>query len=228
MNRPSRLTAAATAALLAASSLACQTVTRVADLASRPASDPAAPGASSTLYFDDFSNPDSGWDRQQYDGGRTDYLNGQYQILVTEAEADFWANPGLSYDDVRIETLATKAGGPDDNDYGVICRYQDVGNFYYFVISSDGYAGILKVNDRETTALGSGTLEPSDAIRQGSATNRLAAECVGSTLRLYVNDQFVAEVEDGDFLRGDVGLIAGTFDTPGTDIRFDDFRVLEP
>jgi len=220
MNRPSRLTLTAAAASLAALSLACQTVTRAADL--------VAPGPSGILFFDDFSDPGSGWDRQQYDGGSTDYLDGQYQILVTKSEADYWANPGLDFDNVRVETLATKAGGSDDNDYGVICRYQDVGNFYYFVISSDGFAGILKVNNRETTPLGSGNLEPSVAILQGSATNRLAAECVGSTLRLFVNDQFVVEVEDADFSRGDVGLIAGTFDTPGTDIRFDDFRVLEP
>ncbi len=207
------------ASALAATSLACQTVTRAADQAKPPVAD--------SLFVDDFSDTGSGWDREQYDGGSTDYLDGQYQILVTDSEADYWANPGLDFTDVRVETLATKAGGPDDNDFGLICRYQDAGNFYYFVISSDGYAGVLKVNDRETTALGTGKLEPSAAIRQGSATNLLAAECVGSTLRLYVNDELVVEVVDPDFARGDVGLIAGTFATPGVDIRFDDFRVLE-
>ncbi len=219
MSRLSTGFIALAASALAAASLACQTVTRAVDQAKPP--------VSGILYSDDFSDAGSGWDREQYDGGSTDYLDGQYQILVTESEADYWANPGLNYGNVRVETLATKAGGPDDNDFGVICRYQDVGNFYYFVISSDGYAGILKVNDRETTALGTGRLEPSDAIRQGSATNLIAAECIGATLSLYVNDELVAQVEDTDFSRGDIGLIAGTFDTPGADIRFDDFRALE-
>jgi hypothetical protein len=207
-----------TASALATAGLACQTVTRAANPAEQPVAD--------SLFFDDFSDTRSGWDREQYDGGSTDYLDGQYQILVTASEADYWANPGLDFADVRVETLATKADGPDDNDFGLICRYQDVGNFYYFVISSDGHAGILKVNDRETTALGTGKLEPSNAIRQGSATNLLAAECVGSRLRLYVNNELVAEVVDTDFASGDVGLIAGTFESPGADIRFDDFRVI--
>jgi len=218
MTRSSKVPFALAASALALASLACQTVTRAADQAKPPVAD--------NLFVDDFSDTGSGWDREQYDGGSTDYLDGQYQILVTDSEADYWANPGRDFTDVRVEALATKAGGPDDNDFGLICRYQDAGNFYYFVISSDGFAGILKVNDRETTALGTGKLEPSDAIRQGSATNLLAAECVGSTLRLYVNDELVAEVADGDFTRGDVGLIAGTFATPGADIRFDDFRVI--
>lgn len=207
-------------AALAAAGLACQTVTRITEGGQelQPTS----------LFFDDFSDSSSGWDRQQYDGGRTDYLDGQYQIMVTEPDSDYWANPGLDFANIRIETVATKAGGPDDNDFGVICRYQDLGNFYYFVISSDGYAGILKVKDQETTPLGSGRMEPAAAVRQGKATNAVAAECIGPRLRLYVNDQLVAEVQDSDFASGDVGLIAGTFSTPGADIRFDDFNLLVP
>lgn len=220
MIRLSRLSIALAATALAAAGLACQTVTRASEQVKAP--------ADGSLFFDDFSDTGSGWDREQYDGGSTDYLDGQYQILVTEPNSDYWANPGLDLADVRVETLATKAGGPDDNDFGLICRYQDVGNFYYFVISSDGYAGILKASDRDTTALGTGNLEPSDAILLGEATNLIAAECIGNSLRLFVNGQLVIQAEDSDFARGDVGLLAGTFDTPGADIRFDDFRVLEP
>ncbi len=205
---------------LAAVALACQTVMSLVPGGMVP--------LASTLFYDDFSDPTTGWDRRTYDGGATDYVDGQYQILVTEPESDYWANPGLSFDDVRLETTATKAGGPDDNDFGVICRYLDTGNFYYFVISSDGFGGILKVKSQVTTPLVAGGMLASDAIHQGNAANSLAAECIGSTLRLFVNEQLVAEAEDPDFASGDVGLIAGTFDIPGTDVRFDDFRVLEP
>jgi hypothetical protein len=38
----------------------------------------------------------------------------------------------------------------------------------------------------------------------------------------------VYSVEDDTYASGDVGLIAGTFDEPGTDIRFDDFVVYRP
>ena len=34
--------------------------------------------------------------------------------------------------------------GPDDNDFGIICRYIDDNQFYYAIISSDGYYGIVR------------------------------------------------------------------------------------
>jgi hypothetical protein len=53
-------------------------------------------------------------------------------------------------------------------------------------------------------------------------------DCIGDTLTLFVNDQQLAQVRDNEFPSGDVGLIAGTYDTPGTDIRFDNFVVYKP
>jgi len=38
----------------------------------------------------------------------------------------------------------------------------------------------------------------------------------------------LAEAQDTDFASGDAGLLAGTFDTAGTDILFDDFVVSAP
>jgi hypothetical protein len=65
-------------------------------------------------------------------------------------------------------------------------------------------------------------------INQGDATNHLQASCIGNSLSISVNDQNLISVEDADFLSGDVGLIAGTYDSSGTDIHFDNFRVLKP
>jgi hypothetical protein len=211
------------ASALALAAMACQAITGPVLGQSESQSEKAR-----VLFADDFSNPRSGWDRQAYDGGETDYLEGEYRIWVNESAADYWANPGLDFEDVRIEVKARKAAGPDDNDFGVLCRYQDIDNFYYLVASSDGFVGILKHKDGSTESLGSDSLQPADAVRQGDATNQLRAECVGSRLTLYVNGDMVAEAVDSDFAHGDVGLIAGTFDVPGTDIRFDDFQVFMP
>lgn len=180
------------------------------------------------LFSDDFSDPGSGWDRLQTDEGVTDYDRGGYRILVNKPQSDYWANPGRMFGDVRIEVDATKAGGPDDNDFGVICRYQDTGNFYYFVISSDGYFGILRILDGETQSLGADGLKKSDAILLGGARNQLRADCIGNQLTLSVNGQQVHTVSDPSFATGDVGLLAGTYEVPGTDIHFDNFVVYAP
>jgi hypothetical protein len=180
------------------------------------------------LFRDDFSDPSSGWDRVDTADGVTDYQDGRYRILVNTPNTDVWANPGLAFGDVIVEVDATKAGGPDDNDFGVICRYQDIENFYFFLLSSDGYYGIGRVVDGEQTLIGDDQLYPDDAIRQGEATNHIRADCVGSSLTLHINGVELAEVQDDTFASGDVGLLAGTFDQPGTELLFDDFVVKRP
>jgi len=69
---------------------------------------------------------------------------------------------------------------------------------------------------------------PDDAIKQGNSTNRIKADCVGSHLVLHTNGTQLADVQDATFSSGDVGLIAGTFAEPGTDIHFDNFVVKKP
>ncbi len=180
------------------------------------------------LYKDDFSNATSGWDRVDEADRATDYAAGVYRILVKGKNIDVWARPGLSFGDVRVEVEGTKAGGDDNNDFGVICRYQDDQNFYFMVISSDGYYGIAKRKEGQVSLLGNTMMVSSDQIKQGAATNHLRADCVGSTLRLFINEVMVFETQDTDYQKGDVGLLAGSFDNPGTEILFDNFVVLKP
>ena len=180
------------------------------------------------LFQDDFSDPYSGWDHANVPEGITDYENGYYRIYVNTTETDVWSNPGLHFTDVVVEVDAAKAGGPDNNDFGVICRYQDVRNFYFFIISSDGYYGIGKVVDGEQILIGADQMYPHDVIQKGNATNHIKVDCVGSHLVLYANGAKLVEVEDSMFSSGDVGLIAGTFAETGTDIHFDNFIIYTP
>lgn len=181
------------------------------------------------LYFDDFSDPKTGWDEVEETDYSTSYFEGAYRIRVNAEMTDSWANPAeLVFDDVRIEVDATKNGGPDDNDFGVICRYLDLNRFYYAMISSDGYYGISKASVDSTNLLGRENLDYSDLINQGPATNHIRFDCVGDTLTLYVNGQLLDQQSDGEYLSGNIGLIAGTFGTPGTDILFDNFSIYSP
>jgi hypothetical protein len=180
------------------------------------------------LFQDDFSDTSSGWDRVDVEEGVTDYADGVYRIFVNTDSTDVWANPGLNFTDTIIEVEAEKVGGPDDNDFGVICRYEDTNNFYFFILSSDGYFGIGRVLDGVQELLGEEELMPGEAINTGNTTNVIKADCVGSTLTLYANGTQLVSVEDTALTSGDVGLLAGTFDTPGTDIYFDNFVVRQP
>lgn len=189
-----------------------------------------APAANAnTLFFDDFSDPSSGWDTVDNSNYYADYYENAYRITVNTDLSDSWANPGSNvFGDVHIEAQATKNGGPDYNDFGLICRYQDADRFYYAVISSDGYFGILKVTPDSTTQLGYSDLQASTSINTGETSNQIRLDCVGDQLSLYVNGQLLETEMDSSYTEGNVGLIAGTYDDPGTDILFDNFTVLKP
>lgn len=210
-------------AFLVLASLACQATSGGG---STTADQPAQP--SNLLFQDDFSDSSSGWDQVTTETGITDYTNDAYRIYVNETGTDVWANPGLEFTDVTVEVEARKMDGPDDNDFGVICRSVDISNFYFFVISSDGYYGIGKISDAGQELIGMDAMQPSESILQGETTNTIRADCIGNSLSLYVNGDKLAEVQDSQFSNGDVGLIAGSFDTPGTDILFDNFSVTRP
>lgn len=203
---------------LAFAALACQALSP----------DTPPPPSGKVLFRDDFSDPATGWNRISGESGLTDYDDGLYRIVVTAANTDIWSRPGLDFTDASIEVDAIKVGGERDNRFGLICRAMDADNFYTFIISSDGYFGIGKIKQQQYTLLGMDALQPHPSIKVGSSINHMRADCVGDQLRLYVNGDLLAEVQDLDFPFGDVGLIAGTYDTPGTDIRFDNFFVRAP
>ncbi len=197
--------------------------------ASNPTETNSPASTQGLLLFDNFADPNSGWDRADTADYFSDYYNDMYRISVYSKMSDSWANPkGNLFSDVIIEVDATKNGGPDDNDFGVICRYQGVDQFYYAVITSDGYYGITKVTSQSSTLLGAGELLPSDYIIQGSVTNHIRFDCNGDVLTLFVNGQQLDQQTDSEYTSGNVGLIAGTYDTPGTDILFDNFSVSQP
>ena len=184
---------------------------------------------SNVLFSDDFSNTDNKWDQVTEATRTTDYYNNAYHIVVDDTNSDAWANPGKeSFTDVHIEVDTTKNGGPDDNDFGIICRYTDIDQFYYGVISSDGYYGIMKMTSDGGTLIGVENLLQSDKIAQGTSTNKIRFDCIGTTLTLYVNGSQLDQQTDSDYTAGNVGLIAGTFDTSGTDILFDNFFIYKP
>ncbi len=186
-----------------------------------------APQPGETLFFDDFSNPLSGWGRFTSAEGTMDYDGGGYRFLVNGLQTHFWSTPGKSFSDVRLEVDVAKVGGPDENRIGLLCRFVE-NDYYFFLLSSDGYYAIGKFVHGSVIQLGQNEMQYSDSVHKGLAVNHLRADCIGNTLTFYVNGQPVAQAQDADLTQGEVGLLAGTFSQPGVDVIFDNFAVIQP
>lgn len=205
----------------------CSVWLSACDIISQAAS--RAPGTTNSVLFqDDFSDPGSGWRVLQNGQKLVNYDQGAFLIRVAEAGFSYWSTPRLKLKDVRIDVDVEKRGGPDNNTYGILCRYQDEDNFYSLVISSDGYYGIAKMKAGQQSLLGAEGMQVGEAIQQGAALNHLRADCSGNQLKLWVNGNALISVEDTDFTQGDVGVIASSTTEPGVEISFDNFIVQKP
>jgi len=184
-----------------------------------------------TLFQDDFSDTNSGWGYYTNENGSADYESGGFRINVITPNWLIWDTlPDVFQNDVRIEVNATRNGGPDNNILGIICRYQEDNSFYFLAMSSDGYAAIVKTIQGEFNIISSdaGQMVKVAAINQGYASNHIRADCVGSTLTLYINGIQAVTVTDNDFPEGLVGLEVGTGSTGGADVLFKNFFVYRP
>lgn len=195
-------------------------------------SDPDPCDSGGALLQDDFSGEQScGWALYNRGGTVVEITEGVLQISTSQPGQIWWTNPGRQFSDTIITVQARQVDGPNDNAYGVICRYQNEENFYLFLISGDGYYMIGKYesgSNRIIYLTGDGEFQFSEVINQGVATNQVRASCVGEELTLSVNGIPLATVVDDSFATGDVGLGVSTFE-PGTAVvQFDDLRVLAP
>ncbi|MCC6500505.1 MAG: hypothetical protein IT313_09600 [Anaerolineales bacterium] len=194
--------------------------------ASAPTAATPPPPSGTVLFQDEFDNNASGWDRLANDVGIMDYDQGGYRMLIRQPQMNFWSTPETDLRDVRIEADVVKLNGPAENRAGVMCRYQN-GNYYFFVISNDGYYAIGKFINGQTTLLGQTEMQASDLI-QADTVNHLRADCIGDSLTLYINYNLIAGAKDADLANGDVGVLAGSFTQPGVDVSFDNFVVMQP
>src|SRR5512133_389652 len=175
-----------------------------------PTATPAVPVASpgALLYQEEFEANTSGWDRVSNENGIMDYDGGGYRMLIQKPNTNMWSTPEKNFGSVHIEADVTRLNGPYENRAGLICRYQN-GDYYFFLISNDGYYGVGKFIGGQATLLGQEMMQPSAFVNK-DGINHLRADCVGNTLTFYINNNQVASVQDGGLTHGDVGLVAGT------------------
>ncbi len=180
------------------------------------------------LFQDDFNQTGSGWTTlSSPEGSSVAYAHQGLEFINFEKEKDYWSHREGEYSNVAVGVDSAKLGGPDDNTFGVICRFVDNGNFYALLISSDGYYGIIKVKDGNYSLLSGSNMDYSPSIVRGAGPNRILGVCSEDELGLFVNGTLLTIVQDTDFTQGRIGLISGTNAKPGTDILFDNLIIYQ-
>jgi len=223
------------AALVLVVAMACSTVTNIgATPTPAPTNTPVAtstpipsPTPSASVLFEDGEFIDS------CKTGGTDEVNrfvenGQFKMLISAPNIVAWTDcTEEEFSDFVFEVDATQLGGPDNNIYGVLFRYDtNIREFYVLAISGDGYY-VLAVDgpDREEPYMLT-EWETSSAINLGNATNHIKVEAVGSNISYYVNDQLLGEIQDSTLSKGIVGVFVGTLDEANVLVGYDNMKVM--
>jgi hypothetical protein len=167
-------------------------------------------GGSATAFNDDFSNSNSGWSVVSTDASEASYnTSGFYEMWIKKANNYIVStspdNLPRPLKNILISVRAQPALG-DTGEYGVVCRFQDMNNFYMAGLSGNQFF-IGKVVKGEWTFLTSPewqTLPDSRPDADGYQLIRMS--CIDSFIVLEVNGISAAHVTDEELSTGDVGL----------------------
>ncbi|NLE83327.1 MAG: hypothetical protein GX603_02305 [Chloroflexi bacterium] len=180
------------------------------------------------LFEDDFSNYSSGWEVVNNAYELKGYSTGGYMISINQPDSRAISTTNLNFTNSEIAVDVQKITGARDSQFGIVCRFQDKFNFYAFVISADGYAGIVRIEDGVSETLGGNQLIRVENIKQDDGTNAMKAVCRDDQLELIVNSETIVSAADSVFASGDAGIFAETFDTGESAVIFNHFVITKP
>ena len=168
---------------------------------------------------EEFTGASAGWVEGDYASDRIWIEGGEYHVLLKKPHRI----AAVAHREDRYADFYLVAGArlvdEIDGEYGVVFRYQDPENTYYFRVSADGRYRLGKRVEGDWVDLVPWT--PSGIISQDPTDNRLWVTCEGNSIAAYVNGQEVASVTDDTFADGYVGVMAGSFGQPDVHVAFD-------
>lgn len=193
------------------------------------AQQPAVPQGS-IIFADEFTVDDGNWmTTVDPDYSMVGYQADGMRFVINAINKDYFSLYKTPYDHAILDVDATQLAGPDNNVMGIVCRYQDINNYYAFLITSDGYYGIVSSVNGVHQVLPDGQLYfNNEIIKTDGRTNHIRVGCVQSALWLEVNGMNLMGLYDDALTEGKVGLMAGALTEPGVDVLFDNFSVIQP
>ena len=178
------------------------------------------------LYFDDFSDSNSGWDIGDDANFASDYDDGNYRMQIKTNDRIAWSSaPSFTCANCTIEVEAWRSTGGNSR-YGIIFGLDNsVPEFYLFAIQpylqqyylqrygGDGWVTLIPHTD-------------SSYINFNQAHNTLKVIRQDSQISLYVNDHYLTSYSDSTYTGSRrVGVAAISTGESPVWLRYDNFTV---
>jgi len=181
------------------------------------------------IIDDRFNDPRSGWPdvsaSSSRDVGFAVYANGKYQMTPVQDRAFgvIRAPRQASSGNVSVASRFFMYAGLGAGGAGVVCRMQDLDNFYAFIVVGSGEWRIARIEKGKVNVLASGSADPQ--VMPGAVDAVMEARCDGEQLSLSLAGKRVGEARDAVFASGSAGLFVAGEQAAGTSASFEDFRL---
>lgn len=150
--------------------------------------------------------------------------DGAYHIVTLETgQLVVGVSESLLLSDFTLEVDAAQVSGDNDNEYGLVCGYQDDDNYHELAISGDGYVGFFARERGRWETISA--FESHEGINQGNAVNHLRLEVAAGVFSFYVNGQPALRESDTRLGHGLIGFGCGSFGEPGLHCLFDNLKI---
>ena len=160
-------------------------------------------------------------------GGRIE--DGRYILGVDEAFTLGWSHQQRAFGDAIYEIEANLERGSEASGFGfLLLGSSDMSSFMYAMITGDGRFDIGYCADScatQESLIGGYTLAPT--ILVNNQVNYLRVELSQGSLTFSVNGAAVSQINDLEYEKGLLGLIAESARFGGMEAAFDNLRVTE-
>ena len=200
-------------------------VPAAATTAAGPSPNSTPTADSGVLYFDDFSDINSGWPILQVDNGQASYQAPDVYRLDASAPGTIVqaSHPG-AFADFSLETvMASPAAGGGQWRHGFTFRQVTPDNYYAFVINPRAQTWqVLKRLLGEWSVLAEG----SSALPSDPATpTTLRVDAQGAAMTFSINGAGVVALVDSTFAAGEIGFLLETLDEANVQAAADEITV---
>lgn len=151
--------------------------------------------------YDDFSSEALLW--PVFDDGKTiiKYENETYSFQIAEPDYYDWAYFPVDFTPYEIWFDVQGPAGLQEGTFGVFCHLEDADNYYYaeFDLETNSYILAQRLNGEdipltEQNTVGQFWYETSALKSPPTSVNRIGLSCYLDSLTLFINDQWVDEV----------------------------------
>jgi hypothetical protein len=177
---------------------------------------PTSTPVPSYIFQDSLSSNSNNW----IDDSNCFFKSGSYHI----ASGYICYAPTNDVADAVGKVTVQQLSGDNTTGYGIVFRRPSQGNYYQFLIDSNGKWAFLKTVSGNTTTLAD--FQANSAIKSGlNTSNTIAVKAVGSNYTFFVNDVQVGQFSDTTFTAAGSWGLTGS---DGLEVVYTNFSLAKP